>query len=147
MFVGGCAGSTGGGMKVIRIMILAKMTRIGADRRLHPWKISPVKIGGKPVSESTVSGVTGFILLYVATVVAGTLVISFSGVDAVTALTSAVACISNIGPGFNLVGPSCNFAFFPAYIKVIQGLLMIAGRLELYTIVLLFMPQFWNKNR
>jgi len=147
MLVGGCAGSTGGGMKVIRIMILAKMTRQGADRKLHPRRIAPLKIGGKAVNEATAYGVAGFIILYVATLVFGAFVISLSGVDTITALSASVACVSNIGPGFNLVGPSCTFAFFPGIIKIFEALLMIAGRLELYTIILLFTPQYWNKNR
>jgi len=147
MFVGGCAGSTGGGMKVIRIMILAKMTRSGADRKLHPRAIAPIKIGGKTVNKDTLNGVASFTVLYIGTILFGTLIVGLTGVDAVTALSSVVACVSNIGPGFNLVGPSCNFGFFPGIIKILMGLLMIAGRLELYTIILLFTPQYWNKNR
>lgn len=147
MLIGGCAGSTGGGIKVIRLVIISKMARRGADRKLHPRRIAPLKIGGKPVSESTAFGVAGFIVLYFATLIVGALVISLSGVDVITALSASVACVSNIGPGFNLVGPTCNFAFFPQIIKVFEALLMIAGRLELYTIILLFTPQYWNKNR
>ena len=147
MLIGGCAGSTGGGIKVIRLIIISKMTRQGADRKLHPRRIAPLKVNGKPVSESTARGVAGFIILYVLTLLVGAFVISLSGTDVITALSASVACLSNIGPGFNLVGPTCNFSFFPDIIKIFEGLLMIAGRLELYTIILLFTPQYWNKNR
>jgi len=147
MFVGGCAGSTGGGMKVIRIMLLAKVLKRGVEKKLHPRATAPLKYDGKLVSSETLSGVASFAVLYLATVVGGGLIISLSGCDIITAFTSSLACVSNIGPGFNMVGPTCNFAFFPGAIKIVQSLLMIAGRLELFTIILLFTPQYWNKNR
>ena len=147
MFVGGCAGSTGGGMKVIRIILLCKLLKRGVDKKLHPRAAAPLKFDGKPVGVDTMSGVASFAALYLATILAGSILVSLSGCDIVTSLTSVIACVSNIGPGFNLVGPSCTFAFFPGAIKILLGLLMIAGRLELFTIILLFTPQYWNKNR
>ena len=147
MFIGGCAGSTGGGMKVIRIILLCKLLKRGIDKKLHPRASAPLKFDGKPVGVDTLSGVASFAILYFATILAGSLIVSLSGCDIVTSITSVIACVSNIGPGFNLVGPSCNFAFFPGAIKIVMGLLMIAGRLELFTIILLFTPQYWNKNR
>ncbi|MDO5332216.1 MAG: TrkH family potassium uptake protein, partial [Bacillota bacterium] len=147
MFVGGCGGSTGGGMKVIRIILLWKLLKRGIDKKLHPRATAQLKFDSKPVSVDTLSGVASFAVLYLVTILAGSLFVSLSGCDLITSVTSVIACVSNIGPGFNLVGPSCTFAFFPGIIKIVLGLLMIAGRLELFTIILLFTPQYWNKNR
>lgn len=147
MLIGGCAGSTGGGMKVIRIVMLAKFTKRGVSKRLHPRALSPLKIGGRTVSKSTEDGVMGFTVLYIGIILIGSLIVGLSGADSLTSITSVIACISNIGPGFNLVGPSRSFAFFPGIIKLFLSMIMIIGRLELFTIILLFTPQFWNKNR
>lgn len=147
MFVGGCAGSTGGGMKVVRIILLSKILKRGVDKKLNPRVAAPLKYDGKPVGVDTLSGVASFAVLYIVTIAFGSMLVSLSGCDLVTAFTSVVACVSNIGPGFNLVGPTCTFAFFPGAIKILLGMLMIAGRLELFTIILLFTPQYWNRNR
>ncbi len=147
MLIGGCAGSTGGGIKVIRIVMLAKFLKRGAKKKLHPRALTSLKLGGKIVSRNTENGVVGFIILYMGLILISSLIVSLSGSDSITSISSVVACISNIGPGFNLVGPSMNFAFFPGIIKLFLGMVMIIGRLELFTIILLFTPQFWNKNR
>jgi len=104
-------------------------------------------LGGKTVSAETMSGIAGFILLYFAVAAAGTMLVSLEKVSIVTALSTVITCLSNVGPGFERVGPVCNFSFYSAPIKVFLGVLMIAGRLELYTIILLLRPEFWNKNR
>ena len=147
MIVGGCASSTGGGVKVIRIMLTAKLIKRAADRRLHRKALTPIKVGGKTVSEQTLSGVAIFMMLFVATVIGGTILVSLDGYGLTTSLSSVIACVCNIGPGFDLVGPTMNFALFSAPIKILLSLLMIAGRLELYTIVLMFTPVFWDENR
>ncbi|MCQ2560820.1 MAG: TrkH family potassium uptake protein [Clostridia bacterium] len=146
MFVGGCAGSTGGGMKVIRVAFTAKLINRGISRRLHPQSVSPIKVAGKTVSAETMSGVAGFVLLYIFTIVIGTLLIALEGVTPITALSSVVACVSNIGPGFEAVGPTMNFGFYSAPAKLLLSMFMIAGRLELFTIILLFTPAFWNRR-
>ncbi len=147
MLVGGCASSTGGGIKVIRVILFGKLIDRGLFRRLHSSSVRPVKLGGKTVSAETMSGIAGFILLYFAVAAAGTMLVSLEKVSIVTALSTVITCLSNVGPGFERVGPVFNFSFYSAPIKVFLGVLMIAGRLELYTIILLIRPEFWNKNR
>lgn len=147
MIIGGCASSTGGGVKVIRIILTAKIIKRAAERRLHKNAVRPVKIGGKTVAESTLSGVAIFMMLFIATVFLGTALVSLDGYGITTSLSSVIACVCNIGPGFDLVGPSMNFALFSMPVKFLLSILMIAGRLELYTIVLMFTPVFWDENR
>ena len=147
MIIGGCASSTGGGVKVIRIILTFKIIKRAAEKRLHERAVKPIKINGKNVSEETASGVKSFMILFIATVLAGTLIVSLDGFDLETTLSSVIACVSNIGPGFNLVGPTMNFTLFSEPIKFVLALLMIAGRLELYTIILMFTPVFWDENR
>ena len=144
---GGCASSTAGGMKVIRIMLFGKLIQRGFFRKLHSTSVKPVKIGNVSFSAKTMSDLAAYGLLYVATAVISTFVVSLDNVSLMTALSTAITCLSNIGPGFELVGPTCNFAFYSAPIKVFLGFLMIAGRLELYTMILLIRPEFWNKYR
>ncbi len=147
MLVGGSAGSTGGGMKVIRIILTIKLIRRGVFRRLHPRAVSPIKVGDSIVSAETMSGVAGYVLLFLFTTLLSTLVLCLEKVSLITALSSVVACLSNIGPGFEAVGPTMNFAFYSAPAKLLLSLLMIAGRLELFTVILLFTPAFWNKKK
>ena len=147
MLIGGCAGSTGGGMKVIRAILVFKLVRRSMFRRLHPRAVSPVKVGDTTISAETMSGVASFVLLFLFTTVLSTLLISLEGVSLTTALTSVVACISNIGPGFEAVGPTQNFAFYSAPAKMLLSVLMIAGRLELFTILLLFTPVYWSRKK
>ena len=144
---GGCASSTAGGMKIIRIMLFGKLIQRGVFRKLHSTSVKPVKIGGTSFSAKTMSELAAYGILYFSVVVIGTLIVSLENVSLMTALSTVVTCLSNIGPGFEMVGPTCNFAFYSAPIKVFLGVLMIAGRLELYTIILLIRPEFWNKYR
>lgn len=147
MIIGGCAGSTGGGIKVIRLMLVVKMMKRGADRLLHPNALRPVKVGGKNVSEQTLTQVAQFMLLFVITIIGSTLLVCLDGYSLTTSLSAVVACLCNIGPGFDMVGPTMNYAMFSAGVKTLLSVLMIAGRLELYTIVLMFTPVFWDENR
>lgn len=147
MFVGGCASSTAGGIKVIRVMLLGKLIERNVKNRLNPRSVFCIKIGGKEVSNETLNGVAAYMSLFVALLFAGTFIISLTGVDNITAFTSTLTCLSNIGPGFNLVGPTCNFAFYPDAIKILLSIYMIAGRLELFTIFLLLTPNFWNESK
>ena len=147
MFIGGCAGSTGGGIKVIRFMISMKTIKRAFALRLHPKAVMPIRIGKKPIPESTISAVTAFLSLYVFTLFVGVFLVSFEDVSFMTAFSSVLACLSNIGPGFDAVGAVGNFAFFSDYSKILLSILMIAGRLELFTIFLLFTPRFWNSNK
>ena len=147
MFVGGCSSSTGGGVKVIRVLLLFKLIRRGMHRRLHPRAIIPVKLSGKAVPSEIVSGVSSFIFLYIGLIFLGTLLISLENIDLVSAATAVIASIGNIGPGFSLVGPTMNYSFFSAPAKVLLSLFMMVGRLELFTIILLFTPAFWDPDR
>jgi trk system potassium uptake protein TrkH len=147
MLMGGCAGSTGGGMKVIRVMIGLKAVKRAFAQRLHPKAVMPVRIGRKPIPESTISSVMAFIVLYMLTLGISIFIISFEDVSFMTALSSVVACVSNIGPGFDAVGATGNFAFFSDFSKILLSVLMIAGRLELFTIFLLFTPRFWSSDK
>ena len=147
MLVGGCAGSTGGGMKVIRAILVYKLVRRGVFRKLHPRAVSPVKVGDTTISAETMSGVAGFVLLFLFTTVISTALISLEGVSLTTALSSVIACLSNIGPGFEAVGATQNFAFYSAPAKLLLSVLMIAGRLELFTVILLFTPVYWSRKK
>jgi len=146
MFIGGCAGSTGGGLKVIRFMMAAKLIKRSIEKHFHKNSVSPIRIGGKKVDESVLYNVKMLLLIYAVITLASTFLVSLDGVDLTTAFSAVVACFSNIGPGFNLVGPSQNFALFSPAIKILLSLLMIAGRLEIYTIAILFTPKFWSKE-
>ncbi|MDD4285412.1 MAG: TrkH family potassium uptake protein [Eubacteriales bacterium] len=147
MVVGACASSTGGGIKVIRTALIFKLIKRGAYRRLHPNAVVPMRAGERNMGPEVMSGVAGFTLLYIFTSVLSILLISLENVDLITAVSSVIACISNIGPGFEMVGPTLNYAFYSGASKLLLSLLMIAGRLELFTIILLFTPVFWNRNK
>ena len=147
MLVGGCASSTGGGAKVIRFIITAKIIKRGAQARLHSSAVRPIKVGGKTIDEDTIANVKSFMIIYLFTLLLGTVVVSLDGYDIITSLSSVVACVSNIGPGFNLVGPTCNFVLFSYPIKFLLAMFMIAGRLELYTIFIMFTKPFWSEKR
>jgi len=147
MFMGACAGSTAGGIKVIRVIMMAKLIKKNAQTRLNPRAVTKVKLDGKEVTSDTLEGVSSFLSIYMILLFIGTFLVSLSGVDIVTAFTSALTCLSNIGPGLNLIGPVCNFGFYPSAIKILLALYMIAGRLELFTICVLFTKEFWDKNR
>ncbi len=144
MFVGACAGSTAGGLKVIRLLLYAKLVRRSIRRRLSPRSFAGVKLAGKDVSDDTLNGVAALFGLYMAILLVGTFIITLNGTDLMTAFSSILTCLSNIGPGFNLVGPTCNFAFYPAWIKILLSVIMIGGRLELFTIAVLFSRDFWK---
>jgi trk system potassium uptake protein TrkH len=147
MLVGGCAGSTGGGVKVIRVIILFKIIGREIKKKLHPNAVMPIKVGGKVVAENTISAVSGFLFLYFMIIAASVFIVSFEAPDFTTAFTTVVAVISNIGPGLAAVGPTLNYAFYSQGIKIFLGLLMIAGRVEIFTVFLLFTPSYWNKNK
>ncbi len=147
MFIGGCSASTGGGIKVTRILVLVKLLKRGIYRRIHPQAVYPVKIDGRPVNADTVSGITSFVFLYLVVFFAASLVLSLENFDLLTTFSATVACLSNVGPGFSLVGPAMNFSIFSDFSKIFLSFLMIMGRLELFTILLLFSPTFWNPDR
>jgi len=145
MFLGGMSGSTGGGMKTARIVLLFKATYNSIREVIHPRAVTSVRMNGQPVQERIVKLVVFFFVLYIMIFVLSTLIISMLGVDLVTSVSAVAACLNNIGPGFADVGPLTHFDHIPLFGKWILMLNMLIGRLELYTIVLLFVPEFWRK--
>ena len=144
MFVGGCAGSTGGGMKVIRITLLLKNAYIGVERVFRPHIVRTLKLGGVPVEPDTRDAIVVFFFVSVSILVFCALAMAAMGVDIVTATTSVIATLNNIGPGLVGVGPTQNYAFLPAPGKALLSLCMVLGRLELFAVLVLFMPSFWR---
>ncbi len=145
MFVGGCSGSTGGGIKVLRIVTLMKQGFNEMKYLIHPRGVFTLRINRQPVKKDIVYSISGFFFLYILMLLITTLVVSSSGADVETSFTSALATLGNIGPGFGKVGPTENFGFFPAYVKWWFSFAMLAGRLELYTVLILFTTVFWKK--
>ena len=145
MFIGGCAGSTGGGMKHIRILFLFKAAKRNLLKIMHPKAVYCVRLGGKVVNEQTVSEVLGFFFMYIMIFCLAVLVVALDGESLVTTITSVVATIGNIGPGLEIVGPMGNFSSFSVTSKIVLSFCMIIGRLEIYPILLLLMPRFWVK--
>ena len=145
-FLGACAGSTGGGIKVSRMMILFKSAKAEIARLLRPRSVNKVRMDGRSVDEKTVKCTLVFTFLYVAIVLAGTLIVSLDGFDFTTNFTSALTCVSNVGPGLSIVGPAGNFAEFSYLSKGVLTLCMLLGRLEIFPVLILFAPSLWKKS-
>lgn len=145
MFVGGCAGSTGGGMKVARILLLFKHAQAQVFRLIHPRAIRLVKLGNRPVDREVMQAILGFFALFIGVFVIASMLVAASGMDLVSAGAAVIACLANIGPGLGSVGPVDNFAHVPAFGKTVLIVCMLMGRLELYTVLVLFFPSFWRK--
>ena len=144
MFVGGCAGSTGGGIKVSRIVILFKSLKREIQKLLHPNSVAPIKMEGEVVDGTVVKGVNVYFAFVMILLFAGTLLVSFDGLDFTSTFTGVVACINNIGQGLSLVGPMGNYDCFSYFSKIILSILMLIGRLEVYPILILFLPKTWT---
>jgi trk system potassium uptake protein TrkH len=140
-----CAGSTGGGIKMIRLLILLAQARREMVRIVHPRAVNPVVIGGRTVGDATVQGVMAFMMIYGVTIVGLTMVLLFSGLDPVSAFTAVVACVNNIGPGLGEVGPATNFAGLTDFQTWVCTLAMLLGRLELLSVLVLLTPSFWRR--
>ena len=140
MVFGACAGSTGGGLKISRVVILFKAARQEVRRLLHPRAVTVVRMEGKPVGSDLIRATLTFFLLYVACLATGVFLLSLGEQDFLTNFTATLACLSNIGPGLALVGPTENYGFYSSASKVLLSLEMLAGRLELFPIILLFSP-------
>lgn len=144
MFFGGCAGSTGGAMKQIRILILFKYAARELTHILHPKAVIPVKVGGKAVPDEVLRNILGFSFIYIALFVISSLFMAFMGLDVMTAISSVAATLGNIGPGLAAVGPVSTYSELPQIGKLLLSLLMLMGRLELFTVMLCFTPGFWR---
>ena len=145
MLLGGCAGSTAGGIKVGRIHVMLRA--IARDVRLfiQPQAVIPIKLGRKSLDNDVLRSILAFVALYLLVSLVGVLAMIPFSPDIQTAGSATVACLGNVGPGFAAVGPTLNFAGIPDAGKAILTLLMLVGRLELYTVLAIFMPAFWRK--
>ena len=145
MFVGGSAGSTGGGIKVVRQLLLFKNSFLELKRLMHPQAVIPVRMNGRPVSQDIIFNVLAFFLIYIIIFAIGTFVMSLLGLDFETAIGSTAATLGNIGPGIGSVGPVGNYSEIPGFGKWFLSFLMLLGRLELFTVLILFSPVFWKR--
>jgi len=145
MFLGGSAGSTGGGMKCMRIMLLGKYAYQELIRLIHPRAVTRVKLGNRTVEPEVMSSITGFVVLFLGLFVLSAFLLAAMGIDVLTSFAAVVACIGNIGPGLGTVGPAENYAHLPLLAKWVLVFDMLLGRLEIYTVIILFVPEFWRK--
>lgn len=146
MFIGGCAGSTGGGLKVSRVIILFKSAATEVKRMLRPRCVEHIRLDGKPVEPGTVHKVLSYFFFYIMIMLFGVLLISLDGYDFTTNITASLGCLSNVGPGLSLVGPIGSYAVFSPMSKIVLILEMLLGRLEIYPILLLFVPSMWKRR-
>ncbi|MFW6180160.1 MAG: TrkH family potassium uptake protein [Spirochaetota bacterium] len=145
MFIGGSAGSTGGGVKVIRIVTLFKQGWSELKKLIYPRGMFTVRLSGSAVSQEVVYAISGFVFLYLFILLVTTLVVASGGNDILTSLATSLVTLGNIGPGFGKIGPSGNYAFYPDHIKWFLSFIMMTGRLEIYTVVVLLTPTFWKR--
>lgn len=145
-FVGGMAGSTGGGIKAVRVLLLLEATVNEIRKHLHPRAILLTRVGRTPVSEEILANVVGFVLLYLLLLLAGTLVLALTGLDLLTSLSACMATAGNVGPGFGLVGGMDNYGWMNAGQLSVLSFLMLAGRLEIYTVLVLFHRETWKRR-
>lgn len=141
-FFGGCAGSTGGAVKQIRILVLLKYGYRELKRLIHPRAVVPLRLGDKTIPEQVIAGIVGFIFLYVTIFIIGVLVLTGFNIELVTAISAVAATLGNIGPGLNAVGPMENFLALPQGVKLFLSFLMLLGRLEIFTVLVLLVPDY-----
>lgn len=146
LFTGASAGSTSGGMKLVRIILLMKNGFLEFKRRLHPNAVVPVHLNGIGVPNTIIYNLLAFVFLYLSTFVIGSLVVTFLGVEFMEAVSAVATSIGNVGPGIGSIGPSYSFSHLPDASKWVLSFLMLMGRLELFTIAILFTPFFWRRN-
>ncbi len=145
MFAGGCAGSTAGGMKNVRVLLMLKAIFGQFKRLLFPRAVVPVRLDGRMVGDEILVTVGGFILLYLSIFIVGTLMLSETGLDIVTAASAVASCLGGVGPGLGSVGPMSNYAHLSDLAKWVLDACMLLGRLEIYTLIVLFSSTFWKK--
>jgi trk system potassium uptake protein TrkH len=145
MLVGGCMGSTGGGMKVTRVLIYARALVRELHRLIYPRAVSPVRVGERVMDPGIVANILSFGSIFMATFALGMIVMAACGYDLDTCISASAAAIGNIGPGLGKVGPLANWSHLPALAKWVMSLLMLLGRLELFSVLILFTPWAWRK--
>lgn len=146
MYIGACGGSTGGGFKVQRFVILCKSGALSMRKMLHPNSINSIKSDDKTMNEETVYGVMHYLILYLGIVLASMLLLSLNDLDFGTTISAVSTCVNNIGPGMNQVGPMENFSFLSDFSKIVLTADMLLGRLECLPLLILFAPSVWRKN-
>jgi trk system potassium uptake protein TrkH len=146
MVIGGCAGSTGGGMKVVRVLVLAKHLIRLVKQQLQPHGVFTVKVSGKSVSNDVTMYILGFVPFYLLLAIAVGLMVWAMGVEADTAFGASIASLSNIGPGFGEVAPSHTYSGMPAAAEILLAFVMLMGRLELFTVLVVLSPMFWRRG-
>jgi trk system potassium uptake protein TrkH len=144
MFIGACGGSTGGAIKVVRFLTLIKHTRVMMMKAISPKAVIPVKLNQKPLQEGIIRDIISFLFLYIFVAVVASLVLCFLGLNLETSISAVAATLGNVGPGLGLVGPGFNYAGLPSAAKVILIMCMWLGRLELFTVFMIFFPRFWK---
>ncbi len=146
LFVGGCAGSTAGGFKLSRLMLLFKLIQRDVKKMLHPRSVATVRLEGKPIDNATLNGVSSYFAIYFVMIIAVFLIISFEPFDFQTNFTAAVTCFNNVGPGFGNIGPMNGFADYSDFSKLVLSIAMLFGRLEIYPLLLAFYPKTWTRK-
>jgi trk system potassium uptake protein TrkH len=146
-FVGGMAGSTGGGIKAMRVLLLVKRTAIELRKQLHPRAVILTRVGDKIVKPEVLANVTGFVILYLLLCLGGAIMLGFLGMDPLTAIAASIASIGNVGPGFGDVGATDNYGWMSDPALIVLSFFMLVGRLEIYTVLLLFHPETWKARR
>lgn len=147
MFIGGCAGSTAGGLKVSRVLILGKRIRRELRRMIHPRSVNSVQFEGKAVPEATLSNVTVYLAIYFFIYFVILLLLSFEPFDFETNFSATAACFNNVGPGFSFVGPTSSFSAYSVFSKWVLSFAMLFGRLEIFPLILTLSPATWSKNK
>jgi trk system potassium uptake protein TrkH len=145
MFIGGCAGSTSGGLKVVRLLLLLKHTEKVLFRTIHPKAVTPIRLNDKIIPEDVMHSIVSFMVIYIMIFFTSSALLSFMGMDFVTALSASIATLGNVGPGLGLVGPMESFDAIPDMGKLILTANMWIGRLEVFTVIVLLTPAFWKK--
>ncbi len=146
MFIGACAGSTAGGVKIVRHLVIAKNSIIEFRRQLHPSAIIPVRINGKAIAHEVTRNIMAFVIIYITIFGVSSVLLSLMGMDAVTAMGSVATSLGNVGPGLNETGPSYSYSLVPASAKWVLSALMVIGRLEIFTVIIIFTRYFWRSS-
>jgi trk system potassium uptake protein TrkH len=144
MFIGACGGSTGGAIKVVRVLTLMKHTRVMMRKTISPKAVIPVKYNQKPLPDEIIRDIISFVFLYFLVAIVASIALSFFGLNLETSLSAVATCLANCGPGLGAVGPAANYAWLPGAGKVTLIVCMWLGRLELFTVFMIFSPHFWK---
>ncbi len=146
MIFGACAGSTAGGLKIARVLLLMKTLRRNIGQILRPQKVKVIRVNDKPVDEKILANTNAYFFTYIVILFASFLIVSLDDFSITTSFTSVLTCLNNVGPGFEAVGPTCNFSEFSILSKIVLIMDMLAGRLEIFPILVLFTPRAWKRG-